>query len=389
MQPALKLATVAFALAASGATADVLLSDAYSFAGGICVGDDCLSSESLTGRDFQIKTITPAIWVEDTSVQGSNYPSDDWKFNFNENSAFGQSLFSIQNYSRATVPFEIAGFAYDRSLTIGEGALSGEARVGIGTRFPETELHVTSPVLPIIRIEQLDFPFNPPQVWDLAGNSTGFDIRNHSDGTYPFRIDTEAPDLTMFLGEDGKIGLGTFNPSTALHLTRDNGKAKAFVEETASYQMPRTLLDLRNNGRAELTLGNAADDVEWSLGGGNNFVMKFGAVGSREPVKKKRLTLFSGSGNLKIEGQIITGGPTCAAGCDAVFSDGYDLPSIVEHAARMYALGHLPNVGPTGAERAVNLTDQMGRILNELEHAHIYIAELERRLAALETAARP
>lgn len=42
----------------------------------------------------------------------------------------------------------------------------------------------------------------------------------------------------------------------------------------------------------------------------------------------------------------------------------------------MFASGHLPNVGPTDPGKPVNMSEQYGRILNELEHAHIYIADL-------------
>jgi hypothetical protein len=62
-----------------------------------------------------------------------------------------------------------------------------------------------------------------------------------------------------------------------------------------------------------------------------------------------------------------------------VFGADYDLPSIEEHHARTMALGHLPNVGPTRDGEPWDVTDKMGRMLNELEHAHLYIAQLEAR----------
>ncbi|MDQ2090268.1 hypothetical protein, partial [Marimonas arenosa] len=63
-----------------------------------------------------------------------------------------------------------------------------------------------------------------------------------------------------------------------------------------------------------------------------------------------------------------------------VFSDDYDLPSIAEHTERMFAMGHLPNVGPTIENQPINLTDKVGRMLNELEHAHIFIAQQDDKL---------
>ncbi|MEZ5716053.1 MAG: hypothetical protein R3D85_13325 [Paracoccaceae bacterium] len=64
-----------------------------------------------------------------------------------------------------------------------------------------------------------------------------------------------------------------------------------------------------------------------------------------------------------------------------MFEPGFPLPSIAEHAAQMRALGYLPNVGPTPEGAPFDLTDKLGRMLNELEHAHLYIAQLEARNA--------
>ncbi len=181
------------------------------------------------------------------------------------------------------------------------------------------------------------------------------------------------------VGINGTLGVGTQLPSSTLHVLRADGSAQVLVQETNATTLPRTLMNLQNNGRPEIVMGNTGTNGEWSFGAGTNFILKQGAVGTTSAAKTKLLTLFAGSGNLEITGSIITGGPTCAAGCDAVFSDDYDLPSIEEHANQMYALGHLPNVGPTVPGMPVNLTDKMGDLLNELEHAHIYIAQLEQK----------
>jgi len=82
---------------------------------------------------------------------------------------------------------------------------------------------------------------------------------------------------------------------------------------------------------------------------------------------------------------------SCSSGCDAVFDADYDLPSIEEHAEMMFDKKYLPVVGPTQTG-PINLSDKMTGMLNELEKAHIYIAQvnaekkqLEARLEAQET----
>ncbi|OWU80776.1 hypothetical protein ATO6_24490, partial [Oceanicola sp. 22II-s10i] len=84
------------------------------------------------------------------------------------------------------------------------------------------------------------------------------------------------------------------------------------------------------------------------------------------------------AGNMHIKGQLFTGG-SCAAGCDRVFDADYPLPTIAEQAAMMREKRHLPNVGPTPEEGPFNITAMTRGMLNELEKAHLYIAQLDAR----------
>jgi hypothetical protein len=64
-----------------------------------------------------------------------------------------------------------------------------------------------------------------------------------------------------------------------------------------------------------------------------------------------------------------------------VFDESYDLPSIQDHAAAMYANSFLPNVGPTPEDApTINITQKIGGMLNELEHAHIYIDQMNQEM---------
>lgn len=86
------------------------------------------------------------------------------------------------------------------------------------------------------------------------------------------------------------------------------------------------------------------------------------------------------NGSMTLTGTITTGGTTCGGGCDAVFENPANLPTIQEHTDLMWQHGYLPNIGPTIENEPINLTEKLGRMLNELETAHIYIAELHQRL---------
>ncbi len=50
----------------------------------------------------------------------------------------------------------------------------------------------------------------------------------------------------------------------------------------------------------------------------------------------------------------------------------------------MWENSYLPGVGPTPENAPMNLSRKTGAILNELEKAHIYIAQLDQRSRELE-----
>ncbi|GAA6139449.1 hypothetical protein NBRC116583_31960 [Arenicella sp. 4NH20-0111] len=85
-------------------------------------------------------------------------------------------------------------------------------------------------------------------------------------------------------------------------------------------------------------------------------------------------------GNMTLTGTLTTAGGTCGGGCDAVFGSDYKLPSIEEHAADMWDKKFLPNVGPTIENEPINVSDKLGRMLNELEIAHIFIEKLQAQI---------
>jgi hypothetical protein len=66
-----------------------------------------------------------------------------------------------------------------------------------------------------------------------------------------------------------------------------------------------------------------------------------------------------------------------------VFDADYDLSSIEEHSAAMWSNGYLPNVGATAETGQYDLSNKVLRMLNELEHAHIYIAQMNEEFTAM------
>lgn len=155
---------------------------------------------------------------------------------------------------------------------------------------------------------------------------------------------------TMFIEAD-KVGVHTATPAQEFHL----------------HDGP----DPNANGAFRISTANQAWDFATIDSHGAFRISKLGTGGSEFDL--------SPAGNLTISGEIFTSG-SCGSGCDRVFSSGYELKSIEEHAARMWAEGNLPAVGPTAEEGPFNLSAKTLGMLNELEMAHIYIEQLNNKI---------
>ena len=214
----------------------------------------------------------------------------------------------------------------------------------------------------------------------------------------PFRVENGAANSALILSSNGSIGMGpgAATPAAALHLHRNQGNAQMLIEEVNATANPRTLLNLQNNGRPEIVMGNTATDGEWSFGAGTDFFLKVGTVGSTSNAKTKVFTVKN-NGDAIVFGTLTTGGTACGGGCDRVFTDHAIIPA-PDYAAQMWQQGHLPHVGPTVEGAPLNVSEKLGGLLNAVEHAHVFIdaqrgqietltaekSALETRLARLE-----
>lgn len=351
----LLLASACFtALAFGTAHADQVILDDLIVDGSACIGFDCVNGESFGFDTIRIKENNLRIKAQDTSSSAS-FPSNDWQITFNETSNGGANKFSIDDIDGGRTPFTIEAGAPSHSLYVDDGG-----RIGLGTSTPTVEVHVKDGDSPTLRLEQDGSSGFSTQTWDLAGNETNFFVRDVSNGSLlPFRIIPSAPTNSLYVAADGDIGMGTANPSNQLHIQRSSGNVGIFLESLAS------------NDQVRLSLNEGSDEfrIVFPQGGGQVFDL-------------------TDTGDLTITGGLVTGtAGSCNVGtpCDAVFDpEVYTIPSIEDHAAQMWANKHLPAVGPTLPGQPVDMTKKVLTMLNELEHAHIYIEQLHTRLSALE-----
>jgi len=391
----LKISASTFAIAAmtligaGAAQADIQHNDDVIISFSLCVGNDCSNGESFGFDTMRLKENNLRVHFDDTSTSGS-FPRNDWRLTANDSDNGGDSYFSIDDATAGRQVFRVDAGAPANSLRVDSGG-----DVGIGTSTPVTEIHVADGDTPTLRLEQNGSSGFTPQTFDVAANEANFFIRDVTNGSrLSFRIRPGAPESSIDIASDGDVGFGTSSPSAPLHVRRTDGTAAVLIEEASGTSATRTVLNLNNNGATAFGMtdtsiaSGAHTGATWNIqnnGGEFRLTTAPGGAGEVEMA-------LDVDGNMTLEGSLTTAG-SCSVGCDRVFTEDYDLPSIEDHAAEMFSLGYLPNVGPTAESGPMNISDKVGRMLNELEHAHIYIAqqqeviaEMNMRLAALESA---
>ncbi|MCB0115627.1 MAG: hypothetical protein KDD84_16120, partial [Caldilineaceae bacterium] len=248
------------------------------------------------------------IKFDDTSNSGS-FPSNDWQITINDSNNGGASYFSIDDITGSRVPFKIEAGTPSNTLYI-----DNAKRIGIGTSTPVLDVHVTNGNTPGLRLEQTGNSGFTPQTWDVAANEANFFIRDVTNGSeLPFRIKPGAPDDSISISSNGKVGMGTASPSSSLHIRKTDGSAQLLVEEASSTWAIRTLALYKNYGPVYFKLQNTYNISDTTM---------IGTVGSEFRILYDKSGVLSlplrldPSGNLTILGTLTTSG-SCSSGCRA------------------------------------------------------------------------
>ena len=206
--------------------------------------------------------------------------------------------------------------------------------LGLGTSMPQTSVHVVSPLTSaVMRLEETN---GTSGGFDIAASDTAFQVASSGNGTIPLVIEGTAPSNSLYVAGTGYVGFGTNTPDAPLEVSDDN--SFSFFRITATEAPVNQSADVVFT-QGPLTTG----EFRYNIVDGDGPEMRLNADGDVTFARK----------------------------------------SVTEHAALMWEKGHLPAVGPTLPGAPMNVSEKMGGMLNELEHAHIYIEELHSRNAAL------
>ncbi|WP_417489957.1 hypothetical protein [Maricaulis sp.] len=359
---------------ASQANADIQHLDDVIITFSLCVGNDCNNGENFGFDTMRLKENNLRIHFQDTSNSAS-FPSRDWRIVVNDTSNGGANYFAIEDSDAGRIPFRIMADAPANSLYV---AASGN--VGMGTASPLVQLHVNDGNTPTLRLQQDGSSGFTSQTWDVAGNEANFFVRDATNGSrLPFRIEPNTPQNALYLDSTGNVGLGTAAPASPLHVTSSSASIARFAGAGTKF----IHLTSTDNGGVQLRLESDSQ---------NRRIIGMSGDGST-----KMTQLILADSEIRLTGEsdvwatidasgITTVGPTCNPGpCDLTFDPEYfEVPSIEDHAAAMWENRYLDAVGPTSPNEPFNVTQKAGGMLHELEVAHIYIEQLNTRLAALE-----
>ena len=339
----------------AGTTGSMYVEGASVIDGSLCLGNTCQPTTTFANDETLILRYTQhSIVFDDTS--GSTSPDRDWTLRVNDPNTVatgGIDKFAVEDDTAGTTPFTIAGGVPDNAFW-----LDTSGYLGLGTSMPQTNVHVVSPLTSaVMRLEETN---GTAGGFDIAASDTAFQVASSGNGTIPLVIEGTAPSNSLYVAGTGYVGFGTNTPDAPLEVSDDN--SFSFFRITAT----------------EAPVNQSAD-VVFTQGPLTTGEFRYNIVDGDGPEMR-----LNADGDMVLDGTLTTGGPTCDSGCDAVFDAEFARLSMADHAALMWDKGHLPAVGPTLPGAPMNVSEKMGAMLNELEHAHIYIEELHTRLAAQE-----
>ncbi|OAN74605.1 hypothetical protein A8B82_17755 [Sulfitobacter sp. EhC04] len=380
------LATISTISLAGPATGEELIHDDLVVDGAACIGLGCASGEVFGGTDLKIKQAAISILLEDTSTGGS-FPTTDWEIKANDIGSGGSDFLVIRNVDADSAPFRIWGDAPDNTLAVSNvGTVAvPEAGLGIGTRIPQANLHVsTADNVPSIRLTSNGSGGFTPSDWNIESSSFEFAIRRvDNTNQRPFRIRGDAPENSFYVSPLGNVGLGTNAPEEKLHIVTVAEDTDAFALFDAAGAGSDAAFLLRQNGVTPTTweFRNQQDSGRLNIGiAGGNTPLKIDNAADNNLLKLGR--------NGKPDEVVVTGtlvvNNTDMNVPDYVFAEDYALRPLAEVRAFIDTNSHLPEV-PSEADIKANgldMTAMQMTLLKKVEELTLYTLEQEEHAAA-------
>jgi len=178
-------------------------------------GEEMISGYNFGYNTFVMRARNIRFLFDDTS-DPLTHASCDWSFEINSTAIRGESYFRINDVTNGGIPFNIQSSAPTNSFYI----KSGTGNIGLGTTSPQAKLHIPMAANPTITFYQ-DNTAYPEQHWSVYGNETCFAFEDITHSKTSFKIEAGAPDNSLVISDNGKVGIGTATPEHALDIKGD------------------------------------------------------------------------------------------------------------------------------------------------------------------------
>ncbi|NNE68383.1 MAG: hypothetical protein HKN33_17590 [Pyrinomonadaceae bacterium] len=179
--------------------------------GSQCLGIDCPSNPTFGFDTLRLQENNLRIKFDDTS-NSQSFPNNDWQLTANESTNGGANKFSIEDTTNNKIPFTIEGNSPTNTLYV-----DSSGRIGVKTNTPVVELHIKDGDTPTLRLEQDGSSGFGSQIWDVAGNEANFFVRDATNASrLVFKIKPGAPTSSIFVQNNGRVGLQTESPTRTL-----------------------------------------------------------------------------------------------------------------------------------------------------------------------------
>jgi len=191
----------------------------------------------------------------------------------------------------------------DDKLVIQGNSCLGDSCANNDASYSALKIKSVQPNILFDGIELPEGGGGSPHDWALFVNylADRFSIVDFSNGLIPFSVAAGAPDNSLYVAGNGRVGIGTAGPSNHLHVFGSTGTNKVLVQETNGTTTPRELLEIQNNGGSVMILEDTSVAQRWAAGTfGANFLLDEQAHAGIE------FTLTN-TGNLTISGFLTQG----------------------------------------------------------------------------------
>ncbi len=177
--------------------------------GRLGIGMDCNNGENFGQEQIKLKENNLRLCFDDNSDDDVN---NNWIIEANQSSNGGKNYFAFGDFTDSTYNFVV------ESQNRTHAAYLLGTNLGIGTQFPQTQMHLVYSESISLRLEQDESDENTAQVWDVSFDDTGITIADVTNSNETPVFIASKVENAIYIDANGNVGIGTDNPTRDLHI---------------------------------------------------------------------------------------------------------------------------------------------------------------------------